>query len=342
MEEGRLYKVDTRLRPSGEQGLLVTSWPAFERYHQDEAAGWERVALLRARDGPHRRRRAGARGPAALEAIAFDRPFDDARFRADLRAVRTRVERERGKVPAGSRHLRFDPGGIMDVEFLVALGPAAPRPSIRRVRTVTTADALARAGRARLAGVAGRRLRAAAAGRPAAAPAARSPRGRRLAPRPARPGPQPRHPARVAGRRAGRSDGRVPGRSSRPSSARRSGAGADDPAGRREADLRAVHVGIERGADGVDDAGRGSGRRARRRIATDGAEPGDVAHQLRRRHRARRRRSGWMSISVQPLSTRMRWTRSRSSANANWPGLVRPARRDGRATAAPQRARPWS
>src|SRR4029079_5355286 len=49
LEEGRLYKVDTRLRPSGEQGLLVTAWSAFERYHRDEAAGWERVALLRAR-----------------------------------------------------------------------------------------------------------------------------------------------------------------------------------------------------------------------------------------------------------------------------------------------------
>ena len=28
-------------------------------------------------------------------------------------------------MPAGSRHLRFDPGGIMDVEFLVALGQLA-------------------------------------------------------------------------------------------------------------------------------------------------------------------------------------------------------------------------
>ncbi|MES1206785.1 MAG: hypothetical protein ABUS79_12685, partial [Pseudomonadota bacterium] len=46
LEEGRLYSVDTRLRPSGEQGLLVTSQRAFERYHQEEAAGWERVALL--------------------------------------------------------------------------------------------------------------------------------------------------------------------------------------------------------------------------------------------------------------------------------------------------------
>ena len=43
LEEGRLYKVDARLRPSGEQGLLVTSWTSFERYHRDEAADWERV-----------------------------------------------------------------------------------------------------------------------------------------------------------------------------------------------------------------------------------------------------------------------------------------------------------
>ena len=144
LEEGRLYKVDTRLRPSGEQGLLVTSWNAFERYHRDEAAGWERVALLRARvvhgteDAPLRARR-----EAQLQAIAFDRPFDQARFVADLRGVRARVETERGRVPAGSRHLRFDRGGIMDVEFLVALGQLqhATDPG---VRTTTTSAALAR------------------------------------------------------------------------------------------------------------------------------------------------------------------------------------------------------
>ena len=141
MEEGRLYKVDTRLRPSGEQGLLVTSWPAFERYHQGEAAGWERVALLRARV-VHTNDEAPEARAAALTAIAFDHPIHEEKFRADLRAVRTRVEQERGKVPAGSRHLRFDPGGIMDVEFLVALGQLhhADDPA---VRTTVTADALA-------------------------------------------------------------------------------------------------------------------------------------------------------------------------------------------------------
>jgi glutamine synthetase adenylyltransferase len=57
--------------------------------------------------------------------------------------MRARVERERGRVPEGSRHARFDAGGIMDVEFLVALGQLqnARDPG---VRTTSTAAALAR------------------------------------------------------------------------------------------------------------------------------------------------------------------------------------------------------
>jgi glutamate-ammonia-ligase adenylyltransferase len=144
LEEGRLYRVDTRLRPSGEQGLLVTSWGAFERYHAEEAAGWERVALLRARVVWTGEDDAGrAARERSLAAVAYDRPFDEARFRADMRGVRTRVERERGRVPAGSRHLHFDRGGIMDVELLVALGQLqhAADPGIR---TTTTMAALAR------------------------------------------------------------------------------------------------------------------------------------------------------------------------------------------------------
>ena len=144
LEEGRLYQVDTRLRPSGEQGLLVTSWASFERYHREESAAWERVALLRARivwtDEPAAARDERAR---ALTSLAFDLPVDDDRFRADLRRVRGRVERERGKVPDGSRHLHFDPGGIMDVELLVALGQLR-HPADPELRTTSTAAVLER------------------------------------------------------------------------------------------------------------------------------------------------------------------------------------------------------
>ncbi|HZL21393.1 MAG TPA: hypothetical protein VFG23_26905 [Polyangia bacterium] len=144
LEEGRLYQIDTRLRPSGEQGLLATSWASFERYHRDDAAAWERVALLRARivwsgDGAETR----ADRERTLAALAFDRAFDDEGFRAELRAVRGRVERERGRVPPGSRHLHFDPGGLMDVELLVALGQLR-HGADAGLRTTHTLTALAR------------------------------------------------------------------------------------------------------------------------------------------------------------------------------------------------------
>ena len=49
MIQGRLYDVDTRLRPSGNQGTLVCTLDAFNEYQQKSAQTWERQALLRAR-----------------------------------------------------------------------------------------------------------------------------------------------------------------------------------------------------------------------------------------------------------------------------------------------------
>ena len=46
---GVAYPVDTRLRPSGRQGVLVTSFAGFERYQLEQAETWEHMALLRAR-----------------------------------------------------------------------------------------------------------------------------------------------------------------------------------------------------------------------------------------------------------------------------------------------------
>jgi glutamate-ammonia-ligase adenylyltransferase len=149
LEEGRLYSVDMRLRPSGEQGLLVTSWTSFARYHREEAAAWERVALLRARTvwsgEPPEQRRARDR---ELESLALDLPFDDAAFRGELRRLRGRVERERGKVPEGSRHLHFDPGGIMDLELLAALGQLrhSGDPALRTTSTMQVLSRLVELG----------------------------------------------------------------------------------------------------------------------------------------------------------------------------------------------------
>lgn len=49
MAEGRLYEVDMRLRPSGTQGPVATSWQSFQDYQENQAWLWEHLALTRAR-----------------------------------------------------------------------------------------------------------------------------------------------------------------------------------------------------------------------------------------------------------------------------------------------------
>ena len=208
MEEGRLYHVDTRLRPSGEQGLLVTSWDAFERYHHEDAADWERAALLRARVVYTNEDASGA-GAKRARRSRRDRLRPAARGRNALPRGPA-AESARGSRPSagacrpGRGTSRFDPGGIMDVEFLVALGQLAERRRRRRADD----DDRARRWRAwwRSAGppsllddyAALRRVDA------APAPAARSPGGRRVAPRSPDAGPQPVDDPRRPRRRPGR------------------------------------------------------------------------------------------------------------------------------------------
>jgi len=49
LASGRLYAIDGRLRPSGNQGALVTSHSAFVRYHHQQSQTWEQQALCKAR-----------------------------------------------------------------------------------------------------------------------------------------------------------------------------------------------------------------------------------------------------------------------------------------------------
>jgi [glutamine synthetase] adenylyltransferase / [glutamine synthetase]-adenylyl-L-tyrosine phosphorylase len=128
---GRLYEVDTRLRPSGKGGLLVQSLAGFASYQRAEAWTWEHQALLRAR---------AVAGPAALRA-AFEslriELLRDAVRRADLkeqvRAMRERMRHELSSAGPGEFDLKQDAGGIGDIEFLAqywALEHAGSHPEV--------------------------------------------------------------------------------------------------------------------------------------------------------------------------------------------------------------------
>jgi glutamate-ammonia-ligase adenylyltransferase len=142
--EGLAYRIDTRLRPSGNQGPLVSSLDAFAAYHEQSAAVWERQALIKARvvAGPPALK---DRLDAVVAAFVYGRGFTPAEV-AEVAEMRERIERERG---AGSAHIKTGRGGLVDVEFLVQmlqLRHGHAEPSVRVRGTGAALAALARAG----------------------------------------------------------------------------------------------------------------------------------------------------------------------------------------------------
>ncbi len=130
---GVLYEVDTRLRPSGKGGLLVTSLAAFEAYQRESAWSWEHQALLRARAvaGEPRVREAfeALRVRVLVEAVRRDG------LRGEVAAMRERMRKELSTGNAELFDLKQDSGGIADIEFLVqylVLQHAAERPELLR------------------------------------------------------------------------------------------------------------------------------------------------------------------------------------------------------------------
>ena len=112
---GPLYAIDTRLRPSGNQGPLSVSLDGFERYQQESAWTWEHMALARARPvygSPDAR---GAVAEIVRRVIAGERPERD--VPAEARAMREEIARH--KPPAGPLDVKLLPGGLVDLEFAV-------------------------------------------------------------------------------------------------------------------------------------------------------------------------------------------------------------------------------
>lgn len=113
---GRLYEVDTRLRPSGRSGLLMTSLSAFEHYQRQEAWTWEHQSLL------HARAVAGDRDvQSQFEqcrlAILTD-AIDRERLRENVVHMRSRMRKELSRAGSGEFDMKQDPGGVVDIEFI--------------------------------------------------------------------------------------------------------------------------------------------------------------------------------------------------------------------------------
>ena len=148
LREGSLYRVDTRLRPSGSAGPLVVSFDALASYHAREARLWERQALLRARAVAGDKDLFARARREVLEPSIF-RPIDKAAAARELLAMRERMEREIAAESSGRYNSKLGRGGLVDVEFAVQylqLVHGERHPAIRVAATPEALVALQKAG----------------------------------------------------------------------------------------------------------------------------------------------------------------------------------------------------
>jgi glutamate-ammonia-ligase adenylyltransferase len=113
-EEGSLYEVDMRLRPSGNSGPIATTLSAFKKYHAEQAWAWEHMALTRARvmfaDADF-----APKIDAAVNA-ALTKPRNPKNLLFNVADMRRRLSREK---PAHDKwDLKRMRGGIVDIEFI--------------------------------------------------------------------------------------------------------------------------------------------------------------------------------------------------------------------------------
>lgn len=114
--EGVVYEIDTRLRPSGNQGPLVTSLSAFKRYHHESAQSWERQAMTKARVvcAPAE---FAERLQQLVSELAFDRPLSGD-LKSEIYRLRGRMEKEIAKETEDQFNIKTGRGGMVDVEFI--------------------------------------------------------------------------------------------------------------------------------------------------------------------------------------------------------------------------------
>ena len=137
---GFLYRMDAALRPSGNAGILVTSYDSFIHYHQNEAAAWERLSLIRARP---------VTGPVAfrqqietlLTSIVYEPPVPHG-LAAELLHLRGRMERELSKETPEKIDIKLGPGGIVDIEFTIQFLQISLGKMYSDLRTTSTFQAI--------------------------------------------------------------------------------------------------------------------------------------------------------------------------------------------------------
>ncbi|MGA0190455.1 MAG: hypothetical protein ACO3LW_06570 [bacterium] len=114
---GYAYKLDTRLRPSGNAGVLVTTISSFAAYHQ-QSKPWEHQALIKARvvgGDVDEKWRESVDKLISKSAYEWEIPDD---LHLKIAHLRGRKEEELSGETFQQKNLKEGRGGLLDIEFL--------------------------------------------------------------------------------------------------------------------------------------------------------------------------------------------------------------------------------
>ncbi|MDE3059279.1 MAG: hypothetical protein KGJ59_15125, partial [Bacteroidota bacterium] len=112
---GRLYSIDTRLRPEGKNAPLAVSLAAFNEYLHKRASLWERQSLTRSRfiAGSET---LGKQAMRTMWKFVYSSPLPSG-WQKEILAMRTKTESRSRTFSAQSVDIKVAAGGLMDIEF---------------------------------------------------------------------------------------------------------------------------------------------------------------------------------------------------------------------------------
>lgn len=142
---GLLYEVDTRLRPHGTSGSLVTSVDSFTEYHCSDRAVWERQMMTRCRPIYDPDKIGAETLQVVSDAIYAGHEVEE--LRDEIAKMRHLIEETLGQ-PHRKHEIKRGPGGLMDIDFLthfLQLSYGRERPELQTTSTRTALRRLAAA-----------------------------------------------------------------------------------------------------------------------------------------------------------------------------------------------------
>jgi glutamate-ammonia-ligase adenylyltransferase len=119
MREGRVYELDTRLRPSGQSGSVTISLNSYRQHQLQRAHTWSHLALVSARFVAGNKS-IGEQFPGIKTEI-LSRPRDIQQFKHDCAKMLKRVRDQRIVTAEPDQFTaKFRPGGLFELEYILS------------------------------------------------------------------------------------------------------------------------------------------------------------------------------------------------------------------------------